>query len=265
MKTNKKKGIVSLSFLIMTFICLYFNTQTETASMEITCKDGSVMILIPAGEFVMGSPEGAGDTDETPPHTVYLDAYYIDKYEVTVGQYRKFCQETRQPMPCAPNWEQTDSHPIVNITWEEASAYAQYYGKRLPTEAEWEKACRAGSNTKYSFGDEDSQLWEYAWYEANSEKKTYPVGQKKPNAYGLYDMHGNAWEWCSDFYRADYYTGSPAANPQGPASGRHHAMRGGSWFNNPSHCRCAYRDWQEPDYWYGPFGFRCAISAPAPQ
>ena len=121
-------------------------------------------------------------------------------------------------------FEQTDEHPVVNVSWNDALAFCRWLSKkegkicRLPTEAEWEYACRAGSTTRYCFGDDASDLGEYAWYGANSDRKTHPVGTKKPNAWGLYDMHGNAWEWCADGYDAEYYEKSPTDDPTGPAT-----------------------------------------------
>ena len=222
------------------------------------------MVLIPAGEFTMGSPKGIGDNDERPQHKVFLDAYRIDEYEVTVAQYKKFCEATGRKMPSAPSWGWQDTHPIVNVSWDDAVAYATNCGKRLPTEAEWEKAARAGASTKYCFGDNESDLKDYAWYYANANKQTHPVGTKKPNVFGLYDMHGNVWEWCSDIYDENYYSNSPTNNPKGPSSKDNdpqRVYRGGSWFfKGGEFCRSAMRlrnvsagagEW---------IGFRCASS-----
>jgi len=132
---------------------------------------------------------------------------------------------------------------------------------RLPTEAEWEYACRAGSATRFSFGDDDKELDKYAWYDANSDKKTHPAGQKKPNAWGLYDMHGNVWEWCSDWYQ-DSYRNLGVNDPTGPAKGGLRVLRGGSWNNYPRHCRSARRPWGDPVNLFGHAGgFRVAVSA----
>jgi len=212
-------------------------------------KDNSVMVLIPAGEFLMGSPEIIeGYEDEYPRHKVFLDAYYIDKYEVTNEQFAKFLNEwgkdtdeNKKKMFNEHGWgikkvgsrfdigtKGYENYPVVNVTWYGANQYAKWAGKRLPTEAEWEKACRAGSNTKYCYGDEENKLNEYAWYPANSGSKTHPVGEKKPNQWGLYDMHGNVWEWCSDCYDGGYYKSSPYKNPQGSDKGNLRVMRGGS-------------------------------------
>lgn len=232
---------------------------TSKEQREITGKDGKIMVLIPAGEFTMGSPEGKGYYNEHPSHKVYLDAYYIDKYEVTVAQYRKFCEATGRSMPKMPRWGWIDNHPIVKVTWHDATAYAEYYGKRLPTEAEWEKACRSGSNTRYCYGDAESELGKYAWY--GEKGTTSSVGQKEPNAWGLYDMHGNVWEWCADRHETDYYKDSPYKNPQGPSSGRERVLRGGGWGNMPGSCRSASRNGVYSTTRGNRIGFRCAASA----
>jgi|GEM_PF-2327730 formylglycine-generating enzyme required for sulfatase activity len=222
-------------------------------------------VLIPAGEFMMGGSEA----NELPQHKVFLDAFYIDKLEVTVAQYRAYCDATGKAMPDAPPWGWQDDLPMGNVTWEDANAYAQYYGKRLPTEAEWEKAARAGSNTKYCFGDSESQLSEYAWYAGNSDNMVHPVGTKKPNVFGLYDMYGNAAEWCSDWYGPRYYKDSPANNPKGPASGPHHAARGGNYGEPSLYCvYSAFRYNFDIASFKGVvrgnwLGFRCASSVKA--
>ena len=191
------------------------------------------MVLISAGAFLMGSPEGAGSNDEYPRHKVYLDAYYIDKYPVTVGEYRKFAKATGREMPDfpreLPNFFSKipviEDYPFI-AKWAPAEAYCKWAGKRLPTEAEWEKAARGGADTRWDFGDDKALLGDYAWYAANSGYKLSPIGLKKPNKYGLYDMLGNLWQWTADWYDSGYYQLSPAKNPKGPASGKFRAARG---------------------------------------
>jgi formylglycine-generating enzyme required for sulfatase activity len=163
---------------------------------------------IPAGEFEMGSPEGQGEPDEHPRRKVFLDAYSIDRFPVTVLQYRQFARETGRAMHERPAWN-GDDHPVVYVSWHDAQAYCLWAGRRLPTEAEWEKAARGGTGTRYSFGDDEKDLGGYAWYIDNSSGTTHPVGAKKPNPYGLYDMNGNVYEWVSDWYSEDYYGKSP--------------------------------------------------------
>jgi len=260
-KTPSGKLVSLILILAVIFILSTSATASADSQKEITGKDGAPMVLVPAGEFLMGSKaEEVNLRWEHPQHKVFLDAYYIDKYEVTVAQYRKFCQETGRSMPSAPSWGWQDNHPIVNVSWNDATAYANYCGKRLPTEAEWEKACRAGSTTKYGFGNSGTKIGDYAWYSVNSNKQTRPVGTKKSNAFGIYDMHGNAWEWCSDWYNENYYKSSPTNNPKGPSSGMGRVLRGGGWYSSVGYCRSAFRNWDPPSFRYVNYGFRCAWS-----
>jgi formylglycine-generating enzyme required for sulfatase activity len=152
----------------------------------------------------------------------------------------------------------SSNHPVEEVSYDDAVEFCRRLSElpdekaagrryRLPTEAEWEYACRAGSKTAFSFGSNASDLGSHAWYEANSNDMTHAVGGKKPNAFGLYDMHGNVWEWCSDWYDENYYASSPAIDPKGPDSGSFRVLRGGSWGYGPSDVRCANRDRSTPD------------------
>lgn len=219
------------------------------------------MVLIPPGEFLMGSEE-KDFPNERPRRKVYLDAYYIDKYEVTAASYRLFTQATGRPAP-RQTFPDKDRYPAVYMTWKDAMAYCEFHGKRLPTEAQWEKAARGGSEGRYSFGDDKGQLGAYAWHWGNSGKTVHPVGGRKPNGYGLYDMEGNVLEWTADWYDPDYYSGGPAVNPQGPAEGREKVIRGGSAFVSADLCRPAARMRSGPDTRYSVKGFRCAAALPA--
>jgi formylglycine-generating enzyme required for sulfatase activity len=173
---------------------------------------GIEFILIPAGSFTMGSNDG--DSDEKPPHTVTISRpFYIGKYEVTQKQWVII-------MGNNPSGFKGGNNPVENVSWNDVQEFIRKLNAkegttayRLPTEAEWEYACRAGSTTKYCFGNDKSQLGQYAWYEKNSDNKTHPVGQLQANAWGLYDMHGNVWEWCEDWYGEDYYSSSPSTDP----------------------------------------------------
>jgi len=244
-------------------------------------KDKSVMVYISEGEFLMGSPEGVGSAWEHPVHKVYLDGYYIDKFEVTNAQYAKFLNEYGKDTDEQGNkmifehewgvrkvkgkWEPHsgyEDHPVIMVTWYGAAQYAKWAGKRLPTEAEWEKACRAGSTARFCFGDSESLLEEYAWYYNNANKKTHIAGAKKPNAYGIYDMHGNVWEWVSDWFSKDYHYKSPYENPQGPDTGTDKMFCGGSWMYIATHCRCSSREWFPAWAHFHNTGFRCALSKP---
>jgi len=213
------------------------------------------MVLIPAGEFMMGSD--SGEKNEHPQHKVFLDTYYIDKYEVTFTQYDKFCEATKRKKPSDNGWGRGNM-PVINVNWNDANDYAEWAGKRLPTEAEWEKACKAGANTKYCFGNNASELAYYAWYDRNSRGIIHPVGQNKPNNRGIYDMHGNVWEWCADWYDENYYRNSNTINPQGPAISSDRVLRGGGWNNYDFYCRSAYRDGYNAVNWHNDIGFRCA-------
>jgi eukaryotic-like serine/threonine-protein kinase len=204
----------------------------------------------------MGSPDGVGDQDEHPQHQVYLDAFYIDKYPVTFDQYDKFCEATGRAKPDDNKWGR-GTRPIINVSWDDANSYALWAGKRLPTEAEYEKAVRGGTTTQYFFGDDASLLGDYAWYRENSDKMTHPVGEKKPNPFGLYDIVGNVWEWCSDWYADGYYAASPAKNPSGPEMGTMICLRGGSWNSFTDSSRSATRNGNSPNN-RNIYGFRCA-------
>lgn len=228
-------------------------------------KDGSILVEIPAGEFTMGSNDGY--SDEEPVHTVYLDKYYIGKYEVTVGQFRKFCNATGKTMPEQPNWNNRDDHPVVNVSWNDAKAYCDWAGLRLPTEAEWEKAARGTDGRKYPWGsnwdgskcNHGSSTSPYTdasdGYEYTSPVGSFPSGV---SPYGAYDMAGNVWEWCNDWYDNKYYAGAPSSNPKGPSTGTYRVLRGGSWGLNDGSCRSALRNRFLPDSRINLGGFRPA-------
>jgi formylglycine-generating enzyme required for sulfatase activity len=204
------------------------------------------LLLIPAGKSMMGSPDGEKDglTDERPQHEVTISKpFYLGVYEVTQEQYE-------QIMGKNPSEFKGAKYPVEAVIWEDAVEFCKKLSAKtgktvsLPTEAQWEYACRAGTKTRFGFGDKDEDLGDYAWWgydNGNSEKQTHPVGQKKPNAWGLYDMHGNVWEWCSDWY-ADSYANAKKQDPTGPDSGELRVLRGGSWFSFPQHCRSASRN-----------------------
>jgi len=217
--------------------------------------DGKEMVFVPAGEFLMGSPESESDTgeDEHPQRSVYVDAFWIDKTEVTVAQYRRFCQTTGRRMPDAPNWGWRDDHPMVNLTWFEAVAYAQWAGKRLPTEAEWEKAARGTDGWRFPWG----YVYDFGRCVYNTTS-TQPVGghPEGMSPYGCLDMAGNVQEWCEDWYQGDYYRSGPLWDPKGPTSGQFRVMRGGSWWGG--RMGCASRNHNPPDAGDDTFGFRCA-------
>jgi formylglycine-generating enzyme required for sulfatase activity len=206
------------------------------------------MVLIPAGEFQMGS-KAAGD--ETP-HTVHLSAFIIDTFEVTQEQFENI-------MNGNPSDFYGKNLPAERVTWYEARDYCKAVGKRLPTEAEWEKAARGGTSTAYYWGNAMDD--DYAWYWDNSKRRTHPVGTRKPNAFGLRDMSGNVWEWVADYYVDNYYQTSPKENPQGPFTSKYRVIRGGSWRDFSDFLRTTRRNYDLPAGRFNHIGFRCAKSA----
>ena len=200
---------------------------------------GMLLVPIPAGTFMMGTPETEklGFDNEHQHQVTISNAFYMQTTEVTQGQWK--AAMGTEPWKSSDRDKEGANYPATCVSWEDAVAYCEKLsakeGKtyRLPTEAQWEYACRAGTKTIWSFGNDENQLGEYAWYRENTraigEGYAHQVGQKKPNAFGLYDMHGNVWEWCHDYYGEGYYKPSPATDPQGPAWGVWHLFRGGSW------------------------------------
>ncbi len=293
---------------------------------------GMRFVLVPAGEFLMGSDEDPDSLaqaypqyerrrflilgDEAPVHRVRITRpFYLGRFEVTVGQFKKFLAlsgyvpesvadatggygynrdydpaqsrrgdafEGRDPKYswANPGFAQSDNDPVVNVTWQDAKAMAAWLSRtegttyRLPTEAEWEYACRAGTRTRYSSGDDPATLlkaanvfdadcmqnwlkWQqYAVAGHDGFAFTAPVGSFAPNAWGLHDMHGNVWEWCADWHSETYYADSPVDDPQGPATGEVRVRRGGSWHTWPFYARSAYRNWNKPDTRYTLVGMR---------
>ena len=227
----------------------------------ITNSIGMKLALIPPGEFLMGSPDSDKDAggDEKPQHRVRItQPFYLGMYAVTQGQYRTVTGANPSKV------QGSDDLPVETVSWDDAIAFCKKLSEsdgetyRLPTEAEWEYAGRAGSTTRYSFGDDAASLGEYAWFSDNSEGKTHPVGQKRPNAVGLFDLHGNVWEWCSDWFDPAYYGQSPGADPLGPSQTAFRVFRGGCWLSVPQFARSAIRDRNSPAYRNYDVGFRLA-------
>jgi formylglycine-generating enzyme required for sulfatase activity len=234
----------------------------EAGQVWVSPTDGAEMAYVPAGEFIMGSDEGG--SDERPVHTVYLDAFYIDKTEVTNAQYRKCVEAGGCDTPVKTTYYDNadySQHPVVYVSWNDADDYCRWAGKRLPTEAEWEKAARGTDGRTYPWGEGID--CDHAQY-GGCGGGTAPVGSKPKGAspYGTLDMAGNVWEWVADWYDSDYYSQSPGRNPPGPDSGVGRVLRGGSLHGSQRFTHCAYRVGGNPRYWYFYVGFRCARGSP---
>jgi formylglycine-generating enzyme required for sulfatase activity len=218
------------------------------------------MVWIPRGTFPMGSRSAQAYSDEMPVHAVILDGFWLGKCEVTQRQYGALMGMNSSKFK-GPN------QPVENVSWNDAVEFcrklSQATGKRytLPTEAQWEYACRAGSTGEWCFGNDERALAGYAWYDMNSDGRTQDVGTKRANGWGLYDMHGNVWEWCADWYGP--YTGGAQRNPAGPNTGTARVMRGGTWCHRPNHTRSALRSRNAPHRGHYGSGFRvCRVASP---
>jgi formylglycine-generating enzyme required for sulfatase activity len=227
-----------------------------TAGTAVT--SGAEMVAVSAGPFWMGSDDG--EDNEKPRRRVTLDGFSIDKFEVTNALYQKFVKATGRAAP--GHWTASElngpQQPVVGVSWDDAVAYCAWAGKRLPTEAEWEKAARGTDGSKYPWGDK----WDAS--RANSSESrlgaTAKVGSYPSGAspYRAHDMAGNAWEWVADWYDEEYYKKGPDRNPKGPDTGFTRVLRGGSWDLSPVNLRAAYRYDNPPDYRFNRIGFRCA-------
>ena len=243
---------------------------------------GVPMIALPGGEFTMGSERG--NEDEAPPHRVRVSAFLMDQFEVTHELF------TKAQLPNPSHWQDSPKKPVERVRWRDAKQYCNERslleglqpcydektpeldgnfdanGYRLPTEAEWEYACRAGTTTPYFFGATPAKAGDYAWFDKNAGGHPRPVGEKQPNPWGLLDMTGNVWQWCNDFYAVDYYGKSPAQDPTGPATGQNKVLRGGAWRFSVDNVRSGYRYNEHPGsadvcFGYDIYGFRCVRRA----
>ncbi len=292
------RGSFLLIVLALSFNCVALPVLADHSKVD--------MVLIPGGEFLMGTAtDGDGLPDEHPLRRVMVGAFYIDRYEVTQGDYAVFVEATghavpENNMPSATLWVHSgpikgiERHPVVNVSWMDANSYCRWAGKRLPTEAEWEKAARGTDGRRYPWGNEwDHRLansasywagrkiefssgadWDAFWGKGegasiakekgiNGEVLTLPVGSflQSASPYGLFDMAGNAAEWVEDWYDPNYYRNAPLANPTGPERGAIKSMRGGSWLKPAISLRTSDRDWGTIDSRPSGTGFRCAKDA----
>lgn len=274
-------------FLVSAMVSLFIagcgksdkSASTEWQPHSITSRSGIELVRIPAGKFDMGNRRGRGE--ETPVHEVRIDSFWMDRYEVTQAEFEKLGQIEAFPNPS--HFKGPDL-PVEQVTWPQAARFCnarsrleqlkpcynedtgecdfKVNGYRLPTEAEWEYACRAMTEFDYSFGNDNRKLGDYAWFADNAARRTHPVGQKKPNPWGLHDMHGNVAEWCQDVYDPTYYQVSPIENPHGPADGKEYVLRGGSWKSPVEALRSTYRLGETPGFSDAclardAIGFRC--------
>lgn len=245
------------------FFLLAACTKDDSAQTELKIlrpASGGELVLVPGGRFTMGDAKGRPDAA---PHEVHVSSFYMDRYPVTQRLYEKV-------MGANPSKRKHENNPVERTQWTDAAQFCNRCseleglmpcydpltwkcnfdadGYRLPTEAEWEYACRAGSEAKYFFGDDEAILRKYAWCKPHSGGRPRPVGTKLPNQWGLHDMHGNVWQWCNDYYSESYYAESPRENPRGPATGKKRVLRGGAWNATAEKCAAAYRFKEFPVY-----------------
>jgi formylglycine-generating enzyme required for sulfatase activity len=261
----------SLSFFFVVFVLFQLlaplHPAKAQAPKEITNSIGMKLVLITKGTFMMGSPESEeGRKENETQHKVTISKdYYLGVYEVTQAQYEKVMGKNPSSFPVAKVGNENADLPVENVSWNDAVEFCKKLSDlpeekkagreyRLPTEAEWEYGCRAGSKTAYAFDDEEGLLPEYGWFNRKSSGRTHTVGLLEPNAWGLYDMHGNVWEWCSDRY-GDYPKGA-VSDPSGPKEGSYRVIRGGCWGSDAAICRSAIR------YWFVPRTMQDATASP---
>ncbi len=214
---------------------------------ELVKKIAGRMVPVTGGEYEMGDLWGEGEEIELPVHVVRVGDFLISSQPVTFEEYDAFCRLTRRELPDDNGWGR-GRRPVIHVTWDDATAFCKWLSElsgrqyRLPTEAQWEYAARSGGKReKWSGTNDRNALENYAWYGQNAGGMTQPVGQKTPNGLGLYDMCGNVWEWCSDWFEGFYYKKSPRDDPQGPSGGDERVLRGGAWNFMPSYIRTTYR------------------------
>lgn len=261
--TSKASSAEELKGIEVASLPTYKIPQLIPRQKEFTGKDGVPMVLIPGGEFIMGSEE---KPEERPPHPVYLADYFIDIFEVTTSLYRRFLVMTKHESPY--KWEDVlegrdDNKPVIGVTHHDAVAYCRWAEKRLPTEAEWEKAARSTDQRRFPWGNEEpsevrGNFGHCCGWKGYSLLSAVGTTEQGKSLYGVHDLAGNVWEWVSDWYAPDYYKKSPSSNPTGPSTGDRKVIRGGSWSNAVADLRVTARDRVPPAYKNMSLGFRCA-------
>jgi formylglycine-generating enzyme required for sulfatase activity len=266
---GRQRAYMLRGWLLLLVGTLFWSLAADDVSKEMIGKDGAPMVLVPAGTYWMGLSEEEGLDDEQPRHQVYLNAYYIDKYEVTTERYAKFLSFSgwEQPLHWATiKFPDHAARPVIGVTWGDADAYCQINGRRLPTEAEWEQAARGEKERRFPWGDTRpnpsqtlfGQMTQFG-YNLLKPVGSYPTGK---GPYGAFDQAGNVAEWVHDWYDGEYYRGSPDKNPLGPKQGIYKMIRGGSWSDMPVYLMSASRNSKLPPSTRNAFiGFRCAQTA----
>lgn len=295
----KHYWVNSTIFIVGALACLFLGVCRDYSCAEGKGrgKDNAPMVLIPGGTFIMGSPSESPyfifPEDETPPHEVRLDAFYMDVYEVTNQQFAAFLNSENESTEERMSWVVTrddigieerlwpteisreddlfvaekgfERFPVLSVSWYGAEAYCRWAGKRLPTEAEWERAARGGiEGALYPWGNalpSEGVIFEKIWKDNSYPAPVREVGNYFPNGFGLFDIAGNVWEWCSDWYDAAYYKSSPREDPKGPLSGTTKVLRGGSWANGFHALRVGFRGNGDPWDLNSGIGFRCVMDA----
>jgi formylglycine-generating enzyme required for sulfatase activity len=231
-----------------------------TTSLDLGGGEAMEFVLVPAGTFTMGSAPDEGEEDESPQRRVTLSRpFYLGKFEVTQAQWERV-------MGVNPSEFKGASRPVENVSWDDCQRFLARVSARtgrklaLPTEAQWEYACRAGTASRWSFGNDPAAAGAHAWLEENSGGATHPVGQKRPNAWGVHDMLGNVSEWCADFYAKHAYAGGAATDPAGPPRSEGHIVRGGGWGEHRENARSAIRNCLGADGAHNGIGFRCLLA-----
>jgi formylglycine-generating enzyme len=235
----------------------------------ITGDDGKLMAWVPEGPFRMGSQEAEGDQDEFPQRPTYLSAYAIDLHEVTFAEFNKFTEVSGLPAPSIPVFQDELSlitsadQPVVGVSWDQARFYCEWAGKRLPTEAEWEKAAKGERDLKWPWGDTFEESLANTLGDSDGYRYSAPTGRYElgRSPFGLYDMAGNVAEWVGDVYDPNYYETGPFRDPKGPETGKHRVYRGGSWNDSSANVRTAKRFAAAPHQASAVIGFRCAKAA----